>query len=170
MPKRPSKAVELDQLGQHLTRWVERQIAEDEEILRSTVAAEVANRTLAYVAELSTTVARDTGEYARGWEADAMSDRTGWRVLNTVPYAGVIELGRRPNRPGPPFEPIFRWVQRRYPTLSEAEQRSLAWAVREDIHIHGTPAKRILGNAVDKHWDRWLAEAVELHIERRRRK
>lgn len=164
------QAVELDQLAAHLESWVAEQIQIDSAVLRDQVAAEVANRTLAEVALKSTTVASDTGEYARGWEAQPTDDGwDGWDVFNTVPYSGVIELGRRPMRPGPPLAPILEYVRRKDLGGSDEANERIARALREKIHRNGTPPKHILGDTVEAQWDRWLSEAVAEFIQGRRR-
>lgn len=53
---------------------------------------------------------RDQGMYRLSWKAERT--REGAELRNDSPHAGVIELGRRPNRPGPPLEPILEWVMR----------------------------------------------------------
>lgn len=162
--------VELDQLGEELARWIEQQVAEDFELLRTHVGAEVAQRTLAFVGEASTKVARDMGEYAMGWQVTSDDEGRSWDVLNPVPYSGVIEMGRRPMRPGPPLQPIYDYVRRKHPELDASETMAMARAVREQVHIQGTPPRRILGDTVDAHWGRWIDQAIDRHIARRRRR
>lgn len=69
------------------------------------------------------------------------------QLRNDTPYAGVIEHGRRPNRPGPPLAPIVDWVRRKMlgmkrpgkrPSATtvhwEAEIESIAWAIKQATH------------------------------------
>lgn len=65
-------------------------------------------------------------------------------LVNDTPYAGVIELGRRPMRRGPPLAPILGWVQRKL-GLSGPEADRVAYAVRMKIHVRGTPPYHIMG-------------------------
>ncbi len=53
----------------------------------------------------------DLGAYKLGWAHRAIA--RGAELGNPVPYAPVIEYGRRPNRPGPPLQPIIEWVHRK---------------------------------------------------------
>lgn len=53
----------------------------------------------------------DLGAYKLGWAHRAIA--LGAELGNSVPYAPVIEYGRRPNRPGPPLQPIIEWVHRK---------------------------------------------------------
>ncbi len=54
----------------------------------------------------------------------------------TNPYAVVMEMGRRPNQPGPPLDPILDWVQRKF-GLSGKKADSAAFLVRRKIHRRG---------------------------------
>lgn len=80
----------------------------------------------------------DIGEYKRAFSVRRIP--RGAELRNTAPYAGVIEYGRRPNRPGPPFEPIFQWVRRKL----GIEDPGVAWAIRNAIHRRGTRPRFIL--------------------------
>ena len=163
------RVVDFEDLGGALARWVEEHIAEDARILRTIVAEEVAQRTVAEVSQRAQDEIGDdgTGEYAAGFESLPIDD--GYEVRNPVPYSGVVEMGRRPKRPGPPLEPILVWLARKHPELTEDELYAAASYVRDQIHIFGTRPKRFLGNTIDEHWEQWIADAVELHVEGRRR-
>jgi len=88
-----------------------RQLQEDTETARL-VALETAQRGL-YRAVKGTNSAGavDRGQFKRSWVAAPTPD--GAELRNNAPYAGVIEYGRRPGRPGPPLAPIYEWVQRK---------------------------------------------------------
>ncbi len=60
-----------------------------------------------------TTKARavDQGLFRSSWSASPVP--RGAMLENTAPYAAVLEYGRRPNRPGPPLQPIIEWVGRK---------------------------------------------------------
>lgn len=98
------------------------------------------------------------GAFKLGWHV--MSTAEGAALVNDVPYAGVIELGRRPGRPGPPFAPILEWVRRKLvpngkivpregETMEEAA-RSAAFAIRKTIHEKGTKPRYILRDVNDE--------------------
>lgn len=53
----------------------------------------------------------DLGLFKNAWEASP--EPRGAVLENTAPYAGIIEYGRRPNRPGPPLQPIIEWTGRK---------------------------------------------------------
>ena len=48
------------------------------------------------------------GNYLRAWKSEATKD--GARVYNDMPYAGVIEKGRRAGRRAPPARVIQAWA------------------------------------------------------------
>jgi hypothetical protein len=70
-------------------------------------------------------------------------------IVNDTLYAGVIELGRRPMRRGPPLAPILGWVQRKL-GLSGAEADRAAFLIRRAIHIRGTRPWRIMEQTKNK--------------------
>lgn len=53
----------------------------------------------------------DRGAFKAAWRS--VQAPYGAELVNDTPYAGVIEFGRRPNRPGPPLQPIIEWVHRK---------------------------------------------------------
>lgn len=76
------------------------------------VALETAQRSLAdAVKETNAADAVDQGFYKQSWSARPVPK--GAALDNNAPYAAVLEYGRRPNRPGPPLEPIVGWVRRK---------------------------------------------------------
>lgn len=92
------------------------------------------------------------GAFKLGWHHRKIPG--GAELYNDVPYAGVIEYGRRPGRPGPPFAPILEWVTRKLvpngkivpkegETMEQAA-RSAAFAMRRTIHEKGTKPRHIL--------------------------
>ena len=88
-----------------------RQLQEDTETARL-VALETAQRALhRAVKGTNEAGAVDRGQFKRSWIAARTFD--GAELRNDAPYAGVIEYGRRPGKPGPPLAPIYEWVQRK---------------------------------------------------------
>lgn len=87
------------------------QLRGDTETLK-VAALETAQRGL-YRAVRATNAAGsvDRGQFKRSWRA--VRTEEGAELRNDAPYAGVIEYGRRPGRPGPPLAPIYEWVQRK---------------------------------------------------------
>lgn len=76
------------------------------------VALEVAQRGISRAVRSTNAVgAVDRGAFKAAWRAVAGTE--GAELVNDTPYAGVIEYGRRPNRPGPPLQPIIEWVHRK---------------------------------------------------------
>ena len=67
----------------------------------------------------------NTGHYRRSWRASAGA--AGPRIINTAPYAAVIEHGRRPGK-GVPIEPLAQWVLRK---LGNEVRRQLREAGRK---------------------------------------
>lgn len=124
---------------------LELRLRNDRELLRL-VALEVATRGEAE-AVIRTNKAGlvDERTFKDGWSSRRTKD--GAELGNEVPYASVIEYGRRPGRPGPPLEPIREWVVRKLVgngnvKLEDAD--NAAFLIRRAIHQRGTPPRHIL--------------------------
>lgn len=105
----------------------------------------------------------DRGTFRRGWESGRTED--GAYLRNDAPYSGTIEHGRRPGAPGPPFEPILEWVERKLVGNGELEPEEayhVAWAIRNAIHHNGTPPSFILRDVTDLIAGYFRAEAMRL--------
>lgn len=94
------------------------------------------------------------GQYKDGWGSRSTPSGAEWG--NDAPHAPTIEWGRRPLRPGPPFEPIYEWVVKKLVgappadgqdpvTADNAEQ--VAWNIQRAIHRRGTKGREILGQS-----------------------
>jgi len=108
------------------------------------------------------------GLFKASWKADRRPD--GAEIRNDAPYAGVIEHGRRPGRPGPPLAPILEWVQRKLVANGEVkpeDAEDVARAIREKIHRKGSPAHLILAS-MEPQIERWFMEEVRRLLNRRR--
>lgn len=92
--------------------------------------------------------------YIAGFVARLRGD--GAMVLNLTPYAAVIEFGRRPGAPGPPFQPIYEWVQGKL-GLSGQNAISAAWAIRNAIHKRGTRPRAVMARVAIALDDLWSA-------------
>jgi hypothetical protein len=91
----------------------------------------------------------DQGIYKNSWQHRRRHD--GGELRNDTPYAAVIEWGRRPKRPGPPFDPIFEWVQRKLVGRGEvAPEDAVATAsmIAASIHHKGTKPRFVLRDTV----------------------
>ena len=55
----------------------------------------------------------DQGLFKQSWTHAVGKDKSA-ELRNDAPYAGIIERGRRPGRPGPPLLPIVGWVKRKF--------------------------------------------------------
>ena len=64
----------------------------------------------------------DQGLYKLSWSASAVP--RGAEIRNSAPYASILEYGRRPNRPGPPLQPILEWVRRKFRGQVHGEYRA----------------------------------------------
>lgn len=90
---------------------VQKRLNADTALIRN-AALEVAQQSLRdAVRETNKADAVDQGFFKLSWGARPTA--RGAVVENTAPYAGVLEYGRRPNRPGPPLQPIIEWVHRK---------------------------------------------------------
>jgi hypothetical protein len=94
----------------------------------------------------------DRGMYKRSWRAVKIPN--GGALLNTTPYGGVIEHGRRPGTM-PPTGPIAAWVRRKGLVREvrgrggqDAAARSIAFAIARKIKERGQPARHILRSAL----------------------
>ena len=143
------------------------------ELVRLTVrdvraaAMETAHRGVALaVSKTNTEGLVDLGLYKNSWiAAPIFGPEGGAEIRNDAPYAGVIELGRRPGRPGPPFEPILRWVESKLVRNGEIEPEEafdVAHAIRASIHVKGTPGRHVLGGIRPKVSRFYKAAALRL--------
>lgn len=110
------------------------------------------------------------GHYKLAWRARPLHN--GAELRNDVPYAGVIEYGRRPGRPGPPLAPILEWVERKLVANGEVEMGDAEWVarlIRNHIHIHGTPPRFVLRTVYQLIRKRYLPDAVRRLVTRRSR-
>jgi hypothetical protein len=128
---------------------IRRRLAADTERLRL-VALEVAQQSIAdAVRETNAAGAVDQGFYKLSWSARAHP--RGAELINTAPYAAVLEYGRRPGRPGPPLAPILAWVKRKLVgngSVKPEDAYGVALAIRQRIHDRGTRPRRILQKVV----------------------
>lgn len=101
------------------------------------------------------------GHYRLGWSYRKTA--SGWAFGNSVPYASVIEYGRRPMRPGPPIEPILEWVKRKLVAKGEVppkEAKSVAFLIRRKIHVKGSKPRHIL-RTVTKQMRRFFVKEIK---------
>lgn len=80
------------------------------------------------------------GVYWRGWRAGPTS--RGAVIYNDVPYAPIIELGRRPGRM-PPRKAIAPWLKRKL-HLSDKEAEGMAFVVARAIGKRGLEGRHVL--------------------------
>lgn len=98
-----------------------------------------------------------TGAFKRGWVVGS-----GPSVRNDVPYAAVIEHGRRPRRPGPPIAPIREWVRLKLGKTGDELERT-AWAIRNSIHKKGTRPRKLMFRVYTK-MRPWFKAEVERRL------
>jgi len=121
------------------------------------------------VAKTNKLDAVDQGVYKNSWKHRRIVD--GGELRNDTPYAAVIEWGRRPNRPGPPFDPIFEWVQRKLVGRGEVapeDADATASMIAAHIHHHGTKPRFILRDTFLVMRKRFPKE-IRRQLKRRRR-
>lgn len=83
----------------------------------------------------------DTRHYLRGWKAQRTSD--GAVVFNNTPYAGVIELGRRPGARQPPSHVFVPWLKHKL-HVPESAAKGIAFLVARAIAKRGLEGRHIL--------------------------
>jgi hypothetical protein len=141
--------VDLDRFGARVRRDLERA----ERRVRRVLLPEVADRIIAKairIADAEDLI--DRHSYKDGWRIRQTAE--GPEVVNDAPHAPTLEHGRRPNRPGPPIDPILGWVRRKlfggsWAEEDEPEIERVAWAIRESIHRKGSPPRMVLRRAMD---------------------
>jgi hypothetical protein len=95
-----------------LSKWITAQLREDTEIVRKAALDTCLWGEREAVRKTNEVEAVDQGLFKLSWTHGSM--KGGAELRNDAPYAGVIERGRRPGRPGPPLWPILAWVQRKF--------------------------------------------------------
>lgn len=91
----------------------------------------------------------DTGHYASSWQF--LENEKSMIIGNFAPHAAIIEYGARPFTP--PITPLLEWAKR---VLGDGSQppdysprvRSLAYATREKIRLHGMKPRKILEQSI----------------------
>jgi hypothetical protein len=107
------------------------------------------------------------GHFKNSWKSAPLPN--GAELRNDCPYAGIIEHGRRPGRPGPPLEPIREWVHKKLVMTGEIpakEEESAAFAIRESIHRKGTRPRLILATV----WKEVEKDFMRAALQRLRRR
>jgi len=151
--------------ARRLPGLLRKRLTEDTELLRR-VAYETCLRGEAHAVRLTNErglVDNGTPGFKGSWKTDPLHN--GAELRNDIPYAGVIEHGRRPGRPGPPIEPIRQWVMRKLVANGEVEAKdaeSVARAVRWSIHHKGTKPRFVLRDTVAQMRVWFPAEAVRV--------
>lgn len=83
----------------------------------------------------------NTGALLRGWRA--VPEPNGVLVTNSVPYAPVVEYGRRAGARQPPLRVIEQWARRRL-RLNAKEAKAAAYPIARAIAKRGLDARLIL--------------------------
>lgn len=140
---------------------IKKRLAGDLEIAKG-AAFELAQRGVTEAVEVTTALDKvDLGAFRLGWTVIRLDDRI--RLENATPYAGIIEYGRRPNRPGPPYLPIFGWVKRKLVgrgQVAPEEAEHVAMLVQRAIHLRGTRPFYILAGVFENIKDRFRGAVV----------
>ena len=91
--------------------------------------------------------ALNTGEYLRAWKThvERRGLNHGVLIYNTMPYAPVIEFGRRAGARQPPSEPLARWAQRKL-GLPYEEAQSVGFLIARRIKRHGLKPRHVMTN------------------------
>lgn len=91
--------------------WLRKQLVQDTEIVRK-AGLEAVQWGLGRAVKVTDEVgAVDQNLFKQSWVATSITN--GAELRNDAPYAGIIERGRRPGRPGPPLAPILAWAKRK---------------------------------------------------------
>ncbi len=144
----PTRRIRARDLARHLREDLRR----DTEVCRTAALELAAQGTALAVVRTGNMDLVDKGTYKRGWDFGPIPD--GAEFGNTAPHASTLEKGRRPGRAGPPFEPIFEWVKRKFfdgydPAEDEVEAERIAWAIRNALHYRGMKGRFVLRLTTD---------------------
>ena len=144
-------------------RWMRNLSAQYPKAIR-TGLRRAAQRSLAYVTTTAINTAEpyppvDRGMYRRAWKVQDTPE--GARLLNDMPYAAVIEYGRRPGRM-PPVDVLAGWVRRKF-GLKEKEARGIAFAIARKIAAKGTAPRFVILNSFPE-FRQYTTEEVRLAI------
>lgn len=102
---------------------IAKRIAADVQLARRAALDAALRGVQVAVAATNKAGAVDQGLFKLSW--GARPTKRGAALENTAPYAGVIERGRRPGRPGPPLQPIIDWVHRKHRTSVALEVKAI---------------------------------------------
>src|SRR5260370_20083155 len=73
----------------------------------------------------------NTGNFRRRWKMSFDPGRRAVSVYNDAPYAGPVDIGRRPGSRMPPLRVIARWAERRL-GLPKDEARAAAFPIAKE--------------------------------------
>lgn len=110
--------------------------------------------------QVGTGGAVNTGMYKRAWKYSPTPD--GAVVFNAMPYAGVIEYGRRGNSAMPPLKAIEDWARRRL-GLSQKEAKRAAFPIAKAIAKRGLQGRYVLTGA-ELDIQRFVQEEVQAEL------
>lgn len=94
-----------------------------------------------------------TGKHSSSWAVGAI--RRGSELRNDVPYAIVLETGRRAGAKQPPIKALMPWVAAKLGATTGKSQRRAAYLLAKKIKLRGSPAKGTLF----KNYSRWEQQA-----------
>lgn len=80
-------------------------------------------------------------DYLRAWKAQRTMN--GAVIFNDMPYAGIIELGRRPGARMPPSRLLVPWLKRKL-HMSDSEAAGAAFVVARAIAKRGLEGRHVL--------------------------
>lgn len=135
----------IDVQAKDFGRAIRQHLAADTALVRSAALNAVAKGERDAVRLTDENGLVDRGIYKASWKHAPIPN--GAELRNDSPIAGIIEWGRRPNRPGPPFAPIYEWVKRKLVpngSVEEHDAYGVAKAIRDAIHRRGLPPHFIL--------------------------
>lgn len=91
----------------------------------------------------------NTGAYLLAWktQVEQRPGSKGVLIYNTMPYAPVIEYGRRAGARQPPSEPIARWAQRKL-GLPYERAKSVGFLIARRIKRYGLKPRYVMTNRV----------------------
>lgn len=88
----------------------------------------------------------DRGMYRRAWKVQRTPE--GAKLYNSMPYAAIIEYGRRPGGRLPPVDILAEWVRRKLGVKNKKEAQGIAWAIARKIASKGTAPRYVLLNSM----------------------
>lgn len=146
----PVHVVKPDDLGGAIKRDIVERRKRLLKTIQTTVQVE-GPREIQRIIDATRPLPVDRGVYRRSWKVEKTEE--GAVIYNPLPYAAVLEHGRRRGAKMPPLKVITAWVLRKKIVSTggakgRAQARSVAYAIARSMVRKGIKARRVLQRSV----------------------